>query len=31
MGKQARVKAEQYSGKNYGMRWEKIINKVARG
>lgn len=30
MGKQARLKAEQYSWKDYGMRWGKIINKVAR-
>ncbi len=31
MGKRARLKAEQYSWKDYGMRWEKIIHKVATG
>ncbi len=30
MGKQARLKAEKYTWKEYGIRWEKIINKVAR-
>ncbi len=29
MGKQARLKAEQFSWKNYGIRWEQIINEVA--
>lgn len=30
MGKQARLKAEQYTWKEYGKRWEKIINTVAK-
>jgi alpha-maltose-1-phosphate synthase len=31
MGKHARLKAEQYSWQNYGIRWQEIINKVAKG